>query len=90
MDTYTRMVPGGVKPVRWVGSSRRDLKAFPTVKALKGFGGRSVRFRDAIYVLHAFQKKSTHGIATSQQDIDLIRQRLAVAERDVRERQSGR
>ena len=120
MDTYTRMVPGEVKPVRWVGSSRRDLKAgqalhaaqqreeYPSVKTLKGFGGRSVleivapyqtdayravytvRFHDAIYVLHAFQKKSTHGIATSQQDIDLIRQRLAVAERDFRERQSGR
>ena len=38
----------------------------------------------------SFQKKSTHGIATSQRDIDLIRQRLAVAERDFRERQSGR
>ena len=69
------------------------------MKALKGFGGRSVleivapytvRFHDAIYVLHAFQKKSAHGIATSQQDLDLIRQRLAVAERDVRERRSGR
>jgi phage-related protein len=48
----------------------------------------TVRFHDAIYVLHAFQKKSTHGIATSRQDIDLIRQRLAVAERDDRERQS--
>jgi phage-related protein len=52
-----------VKPVKWVGSARRDLKAFPkavqrhvgqalfaaqcgeeypTVKALKGFTGRSV------------------------------------------------
>jgi phage-related protein len=123
------MVPGEVKPVRWVGSSRRDLKTFPrpvkrdigqalyaaqrgeeypSVKSLKGFGGRSVleivapyrtdtyravytvRFSDAIYVLHAFQKKSTRGIATRQQDIDLIRQRLAVAERDHRERQSSR
>jgi phage-related protein len=28
------------------------------------------------YVLHAFQKKSKHGIATPKQDIDLIRQRL--------------
>lgn len=48
----------------------------------------TVRFHDAIYVLHAFQKKFTHGIATSRQDIDLIRQRLAVAERDDRQRQS--
>jgi phage-related protein len=50
----------------------------------------TVRFRHVIYVLHAFQKKSTHGIATSQQDLDLIRRRLAVAERDSQERQSGR
>jgi len=49
-----------------------------------------VRFHDAIYVLYAFQKKSTHGIATPQKDLDLIRQRLAVAERDHRERQGGR
>ena len=114
------------KPVRWVGSSRRDLKSFPalvrraigqalygaqcgeeypSVKALKGFGGRSVleivaheeagtyravytiRFQDAIYVLHAFQKKSTKGIATPKKEIELIRQRLAAAERDYRERQ---
>jgi phage-related protein len=27
-------------------------------------------------VLHAFQKKSTHGIKTPQPDIDLIRDRL--------------
>jgi phage-related protein len=33
-------------------------------------------------------KKSTREIATPQQDIDLIRQRLAVAERDARERQT--
>jgi phage-related protein len=47
-----------------------------------------VRFQGAIYVLHAFQKKSKRGIATPQKEIDLIRQRLAAAERDYRERQS--
>jgi phage-related protein len=117
----------GPKPVRWVGSARRDLKAFPkavqrhvgqalyaaqcgeeypTVKALKGFSGRSVleivvdhhsdtwravytvRFGDAIYLLHAFQKKSKKGIGTPQMELELIRQRLAAAERDYRERQN--
>lgn len=34
---------------------------------------------DAVYVLHAFQKKSTSGIATPQREIDLIRQRLELA-----------
>jgi phage-related protein len=48
----------------------------------------TVRFREAIYVLHAFQKKSKRGIATPKKDIDLIRQRLAEAERLHRERQN--
>jgi phage-related protein len=47
----------------------------------------TVRFHDAIYVLHAFQKKSTRGIATPAREIDLIRWRLADAERDHGERQ---
>lgn len=115
-------------PVEWIGSSRKDLRAFPrpvqreigqalfaaqcgeeypSVKALKGFGGRAVleivasfdsaayravytvRFADVVYVLHAFQKKSTHGSATPQREIDLIRRRLAAAERRHHERQKA-
>jgi hypothetical protein len=41
----------------------------------------TVRLADAIYVLHAFQKKSKKGIATPQKEIDLIKKRLADAER---------
>jgi phage-related protein len=37
------------------------------------------QFGDAIYVLHAFQKKATSGIATPRRELDLIRQRLQVA-----------
>jgi phage-related protein len=48
----------------------------------------AVQFADAIYVLHVFQKKSTRGIATPKPDIDLIKQRLAEAERRHRERQN--
>ena len=47
----------------------------------------TVLLQDAIYVLHAFQKKSPNGIATPQHDSELIRQRLAAAHRDYRERQ---
>jgi len=47
----------------------------------------TVRFQDAIYVLHAFQKKSTKGIATPSRQIERINQRLAEAERDYRARQ---
>lgn len=116
-----------LKPVRWIGSSHRDVRSFPqpvragighalyaaqkgetdpAAKPLRGFGGRSVieivsdhrgdtwrsvytvRFEDAVYVLHAFQKKSKKGIATLKKELELIRQRLAEAERDYRERQN--
>lgn len=40
----------------------------------------TVRFGSAVYVLHCFQKKSTHGIATPKPDIDLIRDRLKAVE----------
>ena len=42
----------------------------------------TVRFADVVYVLHAFQKKSKKGIETPKRDIDLIKQRLKLAERD--------
>jgi phage-related protein len=34
---------------------------------------------EAVYVLHAFQKKAKSGIATPQRELDLIRQRLQLA-----------
>ena len=116
-----------LKPVRWVGTSVRDLKSFPgavridlghalfaaqegktdpAAKPLKGLGGASVieivasrhgnvwravyavRFEDAIYVLHIFQKKSTQGIATPAREIEMIQQRLAEDTRDYRKRQN--
>jgi phage-related protein len=42
----------------------------------------TVRFHDAVYVLHAFQKKSKHGIATPKHEMDLIRDRLKLANDD--------
>jgi phage-related protein len=38
-----------------------------------------VKFQDAAYVLHAFQKKATSGAGTSRRDIDIVRQRLKLA-----------
>ncbi len=109
------------KPVRWVGSSKKDLAEFPEevrrrvggalwdaqlgrkapyAKPLKGFGGVSVleivddfdgdtyravytvRFVGAVYVLHAFQKKSRRGIATPKPERDLIERRLKRAQED--------
>ena len=40
----------------------------------------TVRFGELVYVLHALQKKSKKGIATSQFDIELIKRRLKRAE----------
>ena len=40
------------------------------------------KLKDKIYVLHCFQKKSKSGIATPQNDIDLIEQRLRLAIED--------
>lgn len=40
----------------------------------------TVRFKGAVYVLHAFQKRSKHGIKTPQTDVELIRRRLRDAE----------
>jgi predicted XRE-type DNA-binding protein len=34
---------------------------------------------EAVYVLHAFQKKATAGVSTPQRELDLIRQRLQLA-----------
>src|SRR5436305_1598005 len=95
--------PSKLKHLLWVGSSKKDLKAFPaevrsafgfvlyqaqlglkslSAKPLSGFGGASVleivddfqtdtyravytvKFADAVYVLHAFQKKSKRGTVT--------------------------
>jgi len=109
------------KPVRWMGTSKADLTAFPDdvkrrvgralwdaqiglkapfAKPLKGFGGAgvlevvddfdgnayrsvyTVRFAGVVYVLHAFQKKSTRGISTPKSALALISSRLTQAQED--------
>ena len=108
-----------LRPVFWMGSSRRDLKAFPeevqdemgwalrdaqfggrrlNTRVLHGFRGASVlevvdeyrgdayrvvyrvRFPEAVYVIHAFQKKSKHGVETRQHERGVIDTRLRAAE----------
>jgi phage-related protein len=49
----------------------------------------TVKFAGAIYVLHAFHKKSRKGIKTPQDDIELIKRRLRVAEQDYQSRFGG-
>ncbi len=116
--------PRATKPLRWIGSSRKDYMTFPqalqeafgfelylaqlgqhppSAKPLKGLGNGVVeliesydgdayravytaRFESAIYVVHAFKKKSKTGIKTPQSDIDLIKMRLKNAEADHKNR----
>ena len=42
----------------------------------------TVRFEEAVYVLHCFQKKSKSGIATPATDMELIKIRLKTAEEE--------
>jgi phage-related protein len=76
----------------------------PKIKPLKGFNGvfeirnnyetdtyctiYAIKIDDAVYILHAFKKKSPKGIKTPQQTIDLIYQRLQTAVQISQTRQS--
>ena len=46
----------------------------------------TVRFAEAVYVLHAFQKKSPRGIKTARRDVELVSERLKQARWDYQER----
>jgi phage-related protein len=39
----------------------------------------TVRFKRAVYVLHAFQKKSPSGVKTARSDVEMVAQRLRLA-----------
>lgn len=69
--------PSNAKPLKGLGGvlELRDNFAGDTYRTVY-----TVRFEDVVYVLHAFQKKSTSGISTPQRHMDLVRQRLRDAE----------
>lgn len=66
----------------------RGFRGAGVLEIIEDFAGDTyravytVRFADAIYVLHVFQKKSKRGTKTPQKDLDLIRERLKRAEQD--------
>jgi len=78
------------------GGRHRDTKTLSgfggagVVEIIKDYRGDTfravytLRYRGAVYVLHAFQKKSKSGGATPRRDMELIRQRLREAERMAR------
>jgi len=72
--------PPSAKPLKGLGSGIVEL-----VDDFDGDTYRAVytvRFGDAVYVLHAFKKKSKRGIKTPQSEIDLVKRRLRDAEYD--------
>ncbi|WP_270503531.1 type II toxin-antitoxin system RelE/ParE family toxin [Kluyvera ascorbata] len=76
------------KPLKGFGSAG----VLEVVEDFRGNTWRAVytiKFRDVIYVLHVFQKKSVSGKATPKPDIDLIYQRLKAAHRHAQENVNG-
>jgi phage-related protein len=72
--------PPSAKPWKGLGTGVSEIvedDASGTYRAVY-----TVRFRKAIYVLHAFQKKSPSGIRTARTDIELIEERMKAAKRD--------
>ena len=71
-----------------------DFKGASTLEIVEDYDGDTyrsvytVKLKDAIYVLHCFQKKSKKGISTPKSDIDLIKKRLKEVLRD-QEKQHG-
>lgn len=49
-----------------------------------------IEYMDRIFVLHVFQKKSTHGIATPRKDMALIKQRIKEVRGFLEEEKRGR
>jgi phage-related protein len=75
---------GSAKPLRgFGGASVLELvedHAGDTYRAVY-----SVRFAAAVYVLHAFQKKSKRGRETPKSEMDIVRRRLRTADEDARQ-----
>ncbi len=65
------------KPLRSVGSGVLEIVVPYDTNTYRAV--YTVKIGEKIYVLHAFQKKSTRGIRTPKPEIDLIRWRLKMA-----------
>jgi len=69
-----------LKPLVWLGSSKKDLMGLPT-KVIDEFGfglylAQVGRRHESSKILHVFQKKSKYGSATPRRDRALIATRL--------------
>jgi len=78
IDALSVAAEGGkaaiAKPMKGFGSG-----VFEIALRFRGDAFRviyAVQLGDDLWVVHAFQKKSTHGIKTPRHEIDLVRDRL--------------
>lgn len=67
------------KPLKgFTGSSVREIVKNDSDSTYRAV--YTVKFKEAIYVLHVFKKKSKSGIKTPKSEIDLIKDRLKAAQ----------
>jgi phage-related protein len=65
------------KPMKGLGTGVLDVMSDHRGDTFRAV--YTVRLSGRVFVLHAFQKKSKHGIATPQSDVELIKRRLKQA-----------
>ncbi len=73
-------VPPSVKP--WKGEGPGVLELIEDHRGGTFRVAYTVRFNDAMYVLHCFQKKSPSGLRTARTDVETIHRRLMAARAD--------
>jgi len=83
LDAQFGGTPLNAKPMKHLGSGVFEIVEDFDTDTYRGV--YAVRFEGAIYVLHAFKKKSTRGAETPRHTIELIEQRLKEAERHYRQ-----
>ncbi|WP_244538296.1 type II toxin-antitoxin system RelE/ParE family toxin [Methylobacterium sp. ap11] len=78
LDALTLVADGGLpdtaKPFKGVGSGVFEIAIRHRGDAYRSI--YAVQIADAVWVIDAFQKKSTRGIKTPQVDVERIKQRL--------------
>lgn len=75
--------PPNAKPWKGLGPGVIELVESHDGNAYRA--AYTVRFTEAVYVLHAFQKKSPSGTRTAKKDVELVEKRLRAAHRDYEE-----
>ncbi len=66
--------PSNAKPLKGLGSGVYEVALRYRTDAYRAV--YTVQFEGALWVVHAFQKKSKSGIKTPKQEIDLVLERI--------------